>query len=93
MGPTCRVIAETIAVDILLIIDSTLESLAEDVERTRKGRIWDVWIEGRPFHVDASAGEIALSAGCNDGFDWDILRRLAQGIASAVDGVATEPEK
>ncbi len=52
MGPTCAVYARCMLTDNhLLQIDTLLGKLAGTINRTRKSRIWDAWIENRHFHV------------------------------------------
>jgi hypothetical protein len=80
---------------VLDAIDSVLASAADRIERTRKGRVWDVWVRERPVHVrvEGSPPMVMLSAGCNDPEDYAILRRLAADLARAVGGVASRPVK
>lgn len=52
MGPSCEVLLESDAPHVLDAIDAVLAGLAERIERTRKGRVWDVWVRGRPVHVE-----------------------------------------
>lgn len=95
-GPGCEVKLPSVpdggALDA---IDAFLASVCEDIKRTRKGRVWDVWIDGRPVHVAVvdSRGAIEISAGCNAAEDYAILRRLARGLAEILGGRATEPLK
>lgn len=79
----------------LMAIDEVLGSLADRIDRTRKGRNWDLWIEERPFHVQVvdSPASITLAAGCNRAEDYGILRRLTKRIADAVGGVSSRPAK
>jgi len=96
MGPTCEVHLETAPdADALNAVDAFLAKVADRVERTRKGRTWDVWVSGRPVHVAAtiSPARIELSAGCNSAADYDTLRRLCRGLAEALGGLASEPAK
>lgn len=52
MGPTCAVYARCkLTGDHLLQVDTLLSKLAGKIERTRKGRVWDVWIDDCPIHV------------------------------------------
>ncbi|MDZ7616308.1 MAG: hypothetical protein U1E05_04845 [Patescibacteria group bacterium] len=74
-------------------IESLLASLADRIDRTRKGRVWDVWIRGRPVHVAISQSIVALSAGCNSREDAAILQEVAEGIVQAVGGIYPEPDK
>ena len=95
-GPACEVELSSIRDRAALeAIDEFLASVCEHVERTRKGRVWDVWIDGRPVHVAVvdSRGAIEISAGCNAPEDYAILRRLGRGLAEILGGEATEPLK
>lgn len=95
MGPTCNVRFTADVESILPVVDSVLESSADQVERTRKGRGWDIWLDGRPIHVniDGTSSHIALSAGCNDAEDVKLLQQLSVALAMAVGGVTSEPTK
>jgi len=79
----------------LTAIDATLAVVAEHIERTRKGLVWNVWVGGRPVHVSVVGPPptVALAAGCNGPEDYDVLRNLSKELAGALDGVATEPIK
>ncbi len=95
-GPTCE--AELLAPadeDALTMIDAILASIAKPLIRTRKGRVWDVWVGGRPVHVVVldSTPRVELSAGCNSPDDYAALRRLGCELAAALGGVASEPVK
>jgi hypothetical protein len=89
------VLLETDDGPTLEAIDTTLASVAERIDRTRKGCVWDVWVRGRPVHVQVSglSPAVALSAGCNGPEDYAILQELALAIANAVGGMASELEK
>jgi hypothetical protein len=80
---------------VLDAVDSMLASAADRIERTRKGRVWDIWVRERPVHVriEGSPPVVILSAGCNSPEDYAILRRLAADLARAVGGLASEPDK
>ena len=95
MGPTCEVLLTIDDAPTLDAIDAVLASLADRIDRTRKGRVWDIWIRGRPVHVqiDNSQPVLTLSAGCNTHEDFMILRELSAGIVHAVGGIYSEPEK
>ena len=96
MGPTCEVIFEAPLGDRAVDeTDALLAGFAERVERTRKGRVWDIWIKGRPIHVAAELDEpeLHIHAGCNSSEDYEIVSRLAETLALAFDGVAGTPEK
>ena len=95
-GPACEVelpsIPDRVALDA---IDEFLTGVCEHIKRTRKGRVWDVWIDERPVHVAVvdSRGAVELSAGCNAPEDYAILRRLGRSLADILGGKATEPLK
>jgi len=95
VGPTCSVVVESITGETLDRIDEALELLADRIERTRKGRRWNVWINDRPFAVRVSGANsaIELAAGCNTAEDWELTRRFALSLGSEMNGTATEPEK
>ena len=95
MGPTCEVLLISNDRPTLDAIDAVLASVADQIDRTRKGRVWDIWIHGRPVHVhvDDSQPVVTLSAGCNNHEDAVILHELAAGIVHAVGGIFSEPEK
>ncbi len=40
---------------ILDAIDAALEAISAPLERTRKGRVWACWIDGRPVSVSVEA--------------------------------------
>jgi hypothetical protein len=94
-GPTCEVWLESDDQHVLDVIDAILEAAAGTIKRTRKGRVWDVWIDDRPVHVwvEASPPMVVLAAGCNAPEDYAILRHLAETLAKALGGEATEPIK
>jgi len=91
-GPTCEVLLQTDDGQTLDAIVAILVTAAERIDRTRKGRVWDVWVGGRPVHVSVTPVSVALSAGCNEPQDSDLLRRLAGAFAVALGGIAIEPE-
>jgi hypothetical protein len=95
MGPTGEVLLQSDEPSVLDPIDAFLESTSDRIERTRKGRALDLWIDGRPIHAEVvtSPPALGLSAGCNDAHDYTVLRRLAEGLAAACGGLATEPVK
>jgi len=95
MGPACEVTFSLGDADPLDVIDRVLVSVAGRIERTRKGRAWAIWIDGRPFHAAASeeSGTLSLSAGCNGAEDYETLRSLASRFAEALGGVSTDPVK
>jgi hypothetical protein len=94
-GPTCEVLIESDTPFALDEIESVLAALAERVERSRKGRVWDVSVNGRPVHVmvSGSPASIELSAGCNEPPDYAALERLAGALAERLGGVASPPSK
>lgn len=98
MGPACEVVFEpTPAVDHLQVIDALLASVSDRIERTRKGRVWDLWIRGHRFHVGVKLEDgfeyMDLWAGYNSPVDYEVLRELSQQLAQALDGLASEPTK
>jgi hypothetical protein len=93
MGPTCEVVlAVAPTLDTLIAVDAYLSSVAESIERTRKGRTWNVWVGGRPIHVAASDSPsvIALAAGCNAPQDYALLRQFGSGLAQVLGGTMSE---
>ena len=95
MGPTCQVLMTANDDAILDAVDAVLAGVAERVDRTRKGKVWDLWVGGRPVHVSISGSPAAvtLAAGCNCPEDYAVLRQLAGALASTLGGVATQPIK
>jgi hypothetical protein len=96
MGPACAIELAT-APDAATLdsIDAFLDRIGARIERTRKGRVWDVWIVGRPVHVAVtnSPDVVTVSAGCNSPKDYELLRRIARGLADILGGRASEPLK
>ena len=94
-GPTCEVVLDAADGLALDAVDAILAAAAERIDRTRKGRVWDVWVGGRPVHVSVggSPPAVALAAGCNSPEDYAVLRRLAGEMAAVLRGVASEPVK
>jgi hypothetical protein len=80
---------------VLEAIDMYLASLADRIERTRKGRVWDIWVDGCPVRVAVvtSTPAVELSAGCNRAEDYAVLRKLTTGLAATCGGSASEPTK
>ncbi len=95
MGPTCEVLLESDAGPVLDGIDALLAASADRIERTRKGRVWDIWVRGRPVHVWVTAWppSVCFAAGCNRPDDYAVLRQLAGRLAEALGGLASEPTK
>ena len=95
MGPTCEVLLHSDKLYVLDAIDACLVSLCLEVNRTRKGRVWDVLVDGCPVHIAIAAGPpaIELSAGCNRTEDLAALRKLASALAIATTGEASDPMK
>lgn len=95
MGPMCEVLLQSDEPLMLDTIDAFLESTSAQIERSRKGRAWHLWIDGRPIRVKivTSPPAVELSAGCNDAQDYAVLKHVAEGLAAACNGSATEPIK
>ena len=95
MGPTCEVLIESDDGLTLDTIDELLATVAEEINRTRMGRVWEVWIRGRLVyvHVVTSPPAVKISAGCNQPEDYNVLRELSLQIADVLKGIASEPEK
>ncbi|WP_406698025.1 hypothetical protein V5E97_04145 [Singulisphaera sp. Ch08] len=95
MSLACEVLLESDEPAMLDTIDSFLEAAADRIDRTRKGRVWNLWIDERPIHVEVvdQPPSIGLSSACDDAHDDSVLRRLAKGLATACGGLALEPPK
>jgi hypothetical protein len=95
VGPTCEVLLETDASTRLDVIDSLLAAHAELVKEARKGRVWDVWVDVRPIHVEVAGtpASIHLSAGCNCAEDYEVLGRLSKVLAESLGGLITPLSK
>jgi hypothetical protein len=95
MGPSCELLIQADDGPAVDAIDRLLAKAAEKITRTRKGRVWDIWIRGRPVHVQVSGSPptVELSAGCNQPEDYGVLRELSQQIAEELGGMASEPVK
>ena len=95
MGPTCEVLLNTVEDLTLDKIDSVLDRTSEQIERTRKGRSWNIWVRGQPIHVEITdvPPTVHLSAGCNSTEDYRILGELSQLLADETGGLASKPEK
>lgn len=94
-GPACEVLLEVDDNAALCAIDEILSAATTQIERTRKGRVWNLWIANRPVFVsvEQSPPSVVLSAGFNGQEDYAILRKLADEIALTLGGVASEPVK
>ena len=96
MGPTCGIVLNSVPTNEQLnAVDDFLARVAGEIERSRKGRVWDVWIDNRPVHVAvvASPARIELSAGCKAAEDYTILQNLAKGLAAILNGEVSELEE
>ena len=51
-GPSCEVVLEK-AIDsgVLAVVDEYLGRVADTIVRHRKGRTWEIWINGQPVRV------------------------------------------
>ena len=94
-GPTTEVLVPTVDRATLDKIDSLLSACADQITRTRKGRVWDLQMQGRPIHVMVaeSPPAIEISAGCNGSEDYAVLLTLSSRLASALGGLASTPTK
>ena len=94
-GPACEILIESDLGPVLDEVDLLLSVLAERVERTRRGRVWDIWVGGRPFHVEVAGSPLAinLSADCNDSEDYSVLERLSRALVERLGGQASAPSK
>jgi hypothetical protein len=94
MGPTCEILLEVSDPLTLAKIDDALALIAEKIERTRKGRVWKVWIQGRPVHLHATDNNtLEISADCNQTEDYGVMRDLIQHLCDTTDGIASEVQK
>lgn len=93
MGPSCEVLLINDDGATLEAIDAILSARSNRIDRTRKGRVWDIWIRGHPVHIRIDRSVVALSAGLNSHEDASILRELAESIVHTVGGMHSEPEK
>jgi hypothetical protein len=60
-GPTCAIYSRRkLEPAILDSIDAALAAISSPLERTRKGRVWECWIDGRPVSVSIENSENAL---------------------------------
>lgn len=94
-GPLCEVLLQTDEPSAPDTVDTFFDPNNARIERTRKGRVCYSWINGRPIHIEfvssPSSGE--SFAACNDAQDYTVLRRLAERLAAACSGLASEPIK
>lgn len=82
MGPV-REISLTAADDEALdLIHATLLQVADKVVATRDGRVWDIWCNAQPFHIeiDPVALAITVSAGCNRAEDHALLEQIGNAL-------------
>lgn len=95
MGPACEVTVTQISEALRGEVHRHLEEVADEVVSTRKGRVYDVRIEGRPIGVtiEDDSTTLGLAAGCNQPEDWQVLERLAMSLAARLGGHASKPEK
>lgn len=95
MGPTREVLIDADDSSLLEALDALLATASNYIKRTRKGRVWDVWVRNRPIHVQVGGNPavVTLSAGCNASEDAAILREVADKIVEVIGGLASEPEK
>ena len=96
MGPTSTIQLEGADSATCDAVDATLAALPDtQVERNRKGRVWQLWVRGRPVSVELLIPDamVELAAGCNDPEDYKILRAIAASITAAVGGYVSEPNK
>ena len=93
MGPACEVLLPFAATDALLTrIDDLLADFGQQLERTRKGRVWDLRVDGRPIHVSINADVVTLSCGLKSAEDRAVLKRVSTAVAAACDGIVSDPE-
>lgn len=95
MGPTCEVTLTQVSEALLDEVHCHLEDVADEVVQSRRGRLWEVWIEGRPIvvQVEDEPTSLGLAAGCNQPQDWQILEQLASSLAVTAGGQASKPKK
>lgn len=95
MGPTCEVLIPRDDLEALITIDKFLASHFHQIERTRKGRVWSIVLDGQCVQVNVleSPPSIQLAAAQKSPADYELLRTLAKGLADELDGIASEPIK
>lgn len=47
----CEVLIEVADDEVLGLIDAVLSEISDEIKRTRKGQVWDLWIQARLFHI------------------------------------------
>jgi hypothetical protein len=95
MGPICEVVLPfEITPETLDAIHAFLNRTTEIVKDTRRGRNWEIRLDGRPVWVSAHySNTISFAAGCNSPEDYSALRLLSQQLATELGGESTEPSK
>jgi hypothetical protein len=74
-------------------VDRLLAQRTNSISRTRKGRVWEVNIDGQPIAVSISADSLTLSSSLNSQTTYDVLKELSLSLAGLLDGVSSEPLK
>jgi hypothetical protein len=96
-GPTIEICLDRPADEVsLATLDEVLERASSQITRTRKGRVWSLWIGERPYHVSVDNQDghtVDISAGCNSPEDHENLTSLAQAICNAIGGIYDSPSK
>ena len=107
MGPTLTIYSPSPIDDALLIaVDAVLHAECDSVQTTRKGRVFSVHLDGRPYDVSIEgAGDspdplpsgmssaVCIAAGCNQPIDHELMLRLAGQIALEVGGEVAPPQR
>ncbi|WP_420844076.1 DUF6368 family protein [Lacipirellula parvula] len=63
MGPACEILLPSALTNAsLALIDEYLQAVAEEIATTRKGRNWDVLIDGRAVVITASSARLSRQA-------------------------------
>lgn len=93
--PTEEVLLEADSDAALDSIHNILAGTSDRVERTRKGRVWNIWKDGRPVHVAVRSNPptVELSAGLNGDKDYAFLRQVSTAFVAALGGIASVPMK
>jgi len=89
---SCEILLNDDDEPTLKAIDSLLEFSAEEIKRTRKGRVWEIRVRGRHVHVDVHECIVGLCAGGKNNEDYEVLSELSHQIVATVGGIASEPE-